>query len=74
MLILIVAYYLAAQDVLISAGIVGSVVVFPIGLALLLTFCFCCSGQKSKNQNHKHAVPNREFNNTSPYTPRNVHV
>ena len=73
MLILIVAHYLAAQGVLIPAGIVGSVVVFPMGLALLLTFCFCCSGQKSKNQIHKQ-LHNREFNNISPYTPRNVHV
>ena len=44
---------LAAQDVLISAGIVGSVVVFPMGLALLLAFCFCCSGKKSEKHSLK---------------------
>ena len=50
--VLVLTYFTispAAQGVLISAGIIGSVVVFPIGLTLLFACC-CCFHKKESDE------------------------
>ena len=55
----------AGQSVLISTGIVGSVVVFPIGLALLFISCCSCCKKKSDDIFHK------EFHDCMLFTSQN---
>ena len=60
--------------VVISFGITGSVMVFPIGLVLLFVAYCCCRGKESDDQSHQEFQDRKFFLSLLAYVCLFVHV